>query len=496
MKNKKNIQGIYALSPLQEGILFEKLKNSEDSSYFIQNSFTLKGKIDENYIRKSISLLSLKYDALRTAIVITKSTGKPWQVVLKNRKIEIQKKSIQDVVTSERSDVLKTIKEEDVKRDFNLESDSLLRITLIEITKDEYVILWSSHHILLDGWCNSILIGDFFRFYELLNQGIDYEKLEDKVLIEKKGVGSYGDFIKWLQGQDHRKALNYWRNLLSGYDTVADIIPMESEPTNSEGNCVVHSMTLDRSKKVMDFAKKHNMTLNRIVETAWGILLQKYNACDDVVFGKVVSGRNARVKNIENAIGLFINTVPVRVRSTRDIKVIDLLKDMDRQAIESQEYDYYALSEIQKQSSIERQLFDTLFVFENYYVSNSEMDLSMDFEIIEESGREETNYDICIGVDVKDTLTFDILYNTSKYSAHEIKLILERLDYLLLEIVNNPGENIGSLNMIDKIEREKVIKDFNPSSIKDDVYSEKTVIEYFEEQVAKTPEKIALVYED
>ncbi|MGO1370160.1 condensation domain-containing protein, partial [Senegalia sp. (in: firmicutes)] len=456
MKNKKNIQSIYALSPLQEGILFEKLKNCEDSSYFIQNSFKLKGKINENYIRKSISLLSLKYDALRTAIVITKSTGKPWQVVLKNRKIEMQKENIQDVTINERSNILKTIKEEDIKRDFNLENDSLLRITFIEIAEDEHVILWSSHHILLDGWCNSILIGDFFRFYELMNQGIDYEKLEDKALIEKKEVGSYGNFIKWLQEQDHRKALNYWKNLLYGYNTVAGIIPIESEPMNSEGNCVIHSMTLDRSKKVRDFAKKNNMTLNRIVETAWSILLQKYNVCEDVVFGKIVSGRNARVKNIENAIGLFINTVPVRVKSTKDNKVIDLLKDMDRQAFESQEYDYYALSEIQKQSSMEGQLFDTLFVFENYYVSDSGMDLSMNFEIVEESGREETNYDICIGVDVKDTLTFDILYNTSKYSAHEIKFILEKLDYLLLEMVNNPEKNIGSLNMIDEIEKEKV----------------------------------------
>src|SRR5699024_1674846 len=307
--------------------------------------------------------------------------------------------------------------------------DSLLRITIVEVTEDEHVILWSSHHILLDGWCNSILTGDFFRFYELLSQGIIYEELKDKVLIEKEGVGSYGDFIKWLQGQDHRKALNYWENLLWEYDTVAGLIPMENDLINSEGNCIIHNMTLDRSNKVMKFAKKHNMTINRIVETAWGILLQKYNTCNDVVFGKVVSGRNARVKNIENAIGLFINTVPVRVQSTNNTKVLDLLKDMDRQAIESQEYDYYALSEIQKQSYMEGQLFVTLFVFENYYISNSEMDSSMDFEIVEESGREETNYDICVGVDAKDTLTFDILYNVNKYSAYEIKLILERLDH-------------------------------------------------------------------
>src|SRR5699024_5272335 len=173
-----------------------------------------------------------------------------------------------------------------------------------------------------------------------------------------------------------------------------------------------------------------------------------------------------------------------------------LLKDMDRQAIESQEYDYYALSEIQKQSSMEGQLFDTLFVFENYYVSNSEMDSSMDFEIVEESGREETNYDICVGVDAKDTLTFDILYNVNKYSAYEIKLILERLDHLLLEMVDNPDKNIGSLKLIDEKEKEKVTKEFNPSNVKDNIYSEKTVVEYFEEQVTKTPENIALVYEE
>ncbi|WP_339251670.1 amino acid adenylation domain-containing protein [Sporosarcina sp. FSL W8-0480] len=496
MTNKKNIQSIYQLSPLQEGILFEKLRDPENSSYFIQNAFTLKGKVNETYIRQAISLLSIKYDTLRTAIVIAKSTGKPWQVVLKDREIEIQKEVIKDQPLDKRTELIKSIKAADIERDFNLESDSLLRVTLIEASSDEWIILWSAHHILIDGWCNSIIIGDFFRLYELLEEGLHYNDLKEKVAVEKAEVGSYGDFIKWLQAQDHNQAEEYWRNLLVDYDTVAGIIPLEDKPAPSEGNCVIHSMTLESSEKVKEFAKSHRMTLNRIVETAWGILLQKYNNSNDVVFGKVVSGRDGRVKNIERAIGLFINTIPVRIRCERDTTVLDLLKDMDNQAIASQAYEYFALSEIQKQSPIQGQLFDTLFVFENYYVSNSELDTSFDFEIVGESGREETNYDICIGVDAQDRIVFDILYDTKKFSEYEIKLILERLDHLILEMINNPGKAIGHLNLIDENEQEMVVKQFNQSESLDELYSSETIIEHFERQVVKTPDNIALVYED
>ncbi|KMJ55959.1 hypothetical protein AB685_24510, partial [Bacillus sp. LL01] len=496
MNSKKNIQSIYPLSPLQEGILFEKLRDHDNSSYFIQNAFTLKGKINEVYIKEAISLLSLKYDTLRTAIVIAKSTGKPWQVVLKDREIEVHKEDIKDTPVYERTELINSIKNADIKRDFNLESDSLLRVTLIEVSSDEWIILWSSHHILIDGWCNSIIIGDFFRLYELLNSGLTCNTLRNKVVVEREEVGSYGDFIKWLQVQDHKKAEEYWKNLLVGYDTVAGFIPMEDKPAPSEGNCVVHTMTTERSEKVKEFARTHKMTLNRIIETAWGILLQKYNNCDDVVFGKVVSGRSGRVENIENAIGLFINTNPVRVRSNKDTTVLELLRDMDRQAILSQEYEYFSLSEIQKQSAMQGKLFDTLFVFENYYISNSDMDISFDFEIIEESGREETNYDICVAVDVQDKIVLDILYDIDKFSEKEIKLILERLDYLIVEMINNPGKNIDHLNLIDEKEKEKVVKQFNQGSSLDKTYTDKTLIEHFEKQVEKTPENIALVYEE
>lgn len=186
-----------------------------------------------------------------------------------------------------------------------------------------------------------------------------------------------------------------------------------------------------------------------MVETALGILLQKQNHTEDAIFGKVVSGRSGNFDGIEEMAGLFINTVVKRIRCTNEETISSVLQRVQRDSNESTKYDYIGLTEIQSQSSLKGNLIKTIFAFENYYVSNSETENTAATEaesvISIESSREETSYDISFAASVSEQLLLKVLYNPTIYAEAEVSQILERLKYLLLQMIADTTKQIGQL---------------------------------------------------
>jgi len=191
------------------------------------------------------------------------------------------------------------------------------------------------------------------------------------------------------------------------------------------------------SDQIQKLSGSMNVTMSTIVETVWGILLQKYNRNTDVVFGKVVSGRNASIPGIEQAVGLFINTIPTRVKCEESTTAKELFKQMQQQAIEGMKYDYCPLAEVQSRSALGSSLIQTLFVFENYYVDESINNGIRGLKIDVESSREQTNYEIALSAFMQEALTLKIMYDPSKYTGEEIRKLLGRMELLLQQIVAN-----------------------------------------------------------
>ena len=269
---------------------------------------------------------------------------------------------------------------------------------------------------------------------------------------------------------------------------------MKAESTEEQMREVWANVDIATTEKIKNVAERVGSTINTVAETAVGIMLQSYSGSKDVVFGKVVSGRNADIPGIEDIVGLFINTIPVRVTAENGETVTELIKRQQKKSIESTNYDYCSLADIQKKTAQGSELIKVLYVFENYG-SGSEEGNSENSGITLESGREQTNYGISIsGFEFEGKLSFKIMYDPNIYCEEEVRMVLERLLKICEEIANKPDAKVCELETVTEAEKQLILNDFNATET--EYPRDKTVVELFEEQVKKTPGNTALVFED
>lgn len=496
MVNKNNISAIYSLSPLQEGMFYHKMLDNESSEYCIQDTIELIGSLELNYVEDSLMLLVIKYEVLKTAIAMPKKSTKVWQIILENRKIELNITDLTNVGAEEQELCISDIAKSDIDRGFDLEKDSLLRMTVIQCSDTKNIILWSSHHIIMDGWCSSLLFRDFIKYYGMRKKGISFEELKRNIEVESAGIATYQQYIQWLNNQDKEQGAAYWRKLLEGYDFTANILPMHmASPVDCQVAAESIQLSSELTIELKNMAAKLGITINSMLEASWGILLQKYSHGNDVVFGKIVSGRNVELDGIDQAVGLFINTIAVRLYTNHNTDLKSAAIDLFKQGLDSTEFEYYSLAEVQNETILGRNLIQTLFVFENYYVDSEGLEEGLEetgFIIDFKENREQTNYPLNLIVELKEVLNLEIMYNPSIYDAEEIFMLLKRLTIILNEMAVNPHKRIEELCLLDEQERLQVTEEFNRTST---VYPyDKTVVELFEEQVEKTPESTAIVF--
>lgn len=490
---RDNVKMIYPLSSIQEGMLFHKLYDQANTSYHIQNAFWVNDEINEKMIRDVLLLLAYKHEVLKTSFMIPKSTGRPWQVILKEKEIEL---TIETCAQDE-EDYVQKVKENDLKRGFDLQNDSLFRLHVVSFSDVKHYFLFSFSHIIMDGWCISLLFGDFLRYYEALNSGISLEKLKEIVDREKASQGEYKDYIDWVNKQDKEGALQYWEQVLAGYEGNVEIEPTEQiqvgiSVTEQEELILSKEIT----KKLGELAVEKQVTMNTIAEVMIGILLQRYCFLDDVVFGKVVSGRNAKIKGIERIVGLFINTVPTRIQCEKGMTVSKLLNQVQKQGEESSQYDFCELSSIQANSKQGSKLIQVIFAFENYFFDEENMKVGEHgLHYAMESEREETNYDITFSAHVaEEQLVFHMLYQTGRFGKQDIKRMLQHLECLFVQAINQPDMLVEDMVLATQEEQVVIKEKFNDTTVP---YPDKeTVVALFEEQVTKTPDRIAVVFED
>ncbi|HEU4965344.1 MAG TPA: amino acid adenylation domain-containing protein, partial [Bacilli bacterium] len=487
------IEDIYSLTPLQQGMLFHNLADKQSTGYVVQNVLSVRGEVEEEKIKQALKLLTLRHDALRTAIVHD-DLSQPRQVLLHDREVGYDKTDLQGLDEQEQQTAIADLAKRHVKHGFDLQNDPLLRVHYIVQSDDRHKLIWNYHHIIMDGWCLSILYGDFNRFYRLLRNGTSLSELERMVAEEKRQTASYGEYIQWMERQDHEAGLSYWEDLLADYEETADIKPVQKpEPTDEQVRREVVKLSADTSKKLHQIAAAHQLTVNNLVEASWGLVLQAYSGTRDVVFGKVVSGRQADVRGIEGILGLFINTMPTRVRSRDGMTVSELWKDLQKQGTESDPHSYCSLAEIQSSSQQKNDLIRVAYAFDNYFVDGEKLkveDGALAFEV--ESSREQTNYDITLCAYQKgENLIFDLMYNPNVYAQEEIQRVLARVEVVLQAMAANPDEKLAAIDTITEPERVRILDVFNDTAT--DYPRDRSVVELLEEQVRTFPQKTALV---
>jgi len=475
------IKRIYPMTPIQEGMLFHKLRNEESTEYVVQSIYKAERPIAIDVLKDSVWLLVQKHEILRTYIVY-KKVKEPRQVLLGDREIEVIYIDMEGYGDS--SPEYKKIIDDDVKRGFDFGLDSLLRMKVIRLKNNDYRLIICFHHIIMDGWCLSILINDLAFFFQNITDGASKEELVKNI----NDVTSFESYVRLMQSKDKESGLLYWQELLEDYGGQAILEGSECPiVAEEESDKVEIDLTQEQSKRLDEIGSEYGVTVNTIIEAAWGILLQKYCCSDDVVFGKVVSGRDSEIEGIENMIGLFINSIPIRVKTTREEKFCELLCSLQEQALMSHEYDYCSLAEIQNRCKFEDDLIYSLLEFENFHVQESDIPNSF----ILDSLREQTNYPLTLTIYKRELLTIGMIYDAKKYTRTEAIHIVNRFRNILINIISDPEVCVKSIELIGQEEQINILENFNQTET--DYLSGSTIVDIFEEEARLYPKNIAVV---
>lgn len=457
----KTIDDIYGLSPLQQGMLFHSVVTPHNGIYVEQVSCVLSGNLNVNTFSAAWNHVVNKHDALKSSFV-WEGVEAPFQMIHKRAEVHFEVIDLSALSELEQNTEIDTYISSDRERGFALDKAPLMRFYIAKIASDEYRFIWSHHHLLLDGWSIPIIFSDVLASYEQLaaqnNISVDTQNSDIVDLTTSLGVEQspyrYRDYIQWYQSQDINKCEGFWRNYLSGFYTptriaVGDRAPTEAGMDDFEEH--IHVVEGPIYSKLTSFGRKHQLTVNSIMQAAWSLLISRYSGEKDVIFGAVGSGRPADLEGVESIVGMFINTLPIRVKLT-DQAVLSWLNSLQSDQVEARQFEYAPLARIQSWSEVAsgNPLFESLLVYENYPVSNSARDNDKEGIVINDViAFEQTNYPITlVMVPTQDSLRLRFMYDKRCYENDTIMRMAGHIETLLDGILKSPQGKLSELPIL------------------------------------------------
>ena len=486
---KENVKDVYALSPVQEGLLFHALLDEDSAAYFQQVSFRMRGELNVARVEETLQALVDRHDALRTVFKY-KGGDVPLQIVLRRWSADFTYRDLRDLADAdERAAFLRSFREEDRARPFDLGRDALMRFAVLQLADDEFELVWSHHHIIMDGRCVNILLAEFFEIYN--------SRREDRPprLPEAR---PYSLYIKWLEGRDRESARAYWQAYLKGYSEAARFPTQKPAPGRDEGYQREHSAyTIDaeRVSALRQLAARQRVTLPQLLRAVWGLILAKYTGTRDVVFGEVVTGRPPEIEGVETMVGLFIDTVPVRVRLEEGDTFTDLLARVRHEALASAEHSFFPLNEVQALSEIEGGLFDHLISFHSpaTHVASSAGGRGTAEGLTSVDYFEQTNYDLVLDAHVGETLLLSFTFNARVHERSFIERTARVCETVLDQLLAEPSASVQRIGLATAEDR-ALVERFNATDR--EFSAARSVPHIIADLAAARPDATALLFHD
>ena len=485
----KNVESIYPLSPMQEGMLFHSLYTPDSGIYCSQTLITLEGEINLTVFRQAWEKVVERHSVLRT-LFLWEKREKPLQIVRKKVDLPWDYQDWRNLSPREQQQRLDLLLQTERQQGFELKVAPLMRCLMIQLSDQTYKFLCNHHHIILDGWSMPIIYQEVLGFYEAGIQGKSYHLPSPR---------PYQDYIVWLQEQNPSIAESFWQRTLEGFMTPTplrvdrlQLMKSEGKPTYKEYNC---HLSASHSKDLQSLAQKHNLTLSTLVQAAWAILLSRYSGESEVLFGVTVSGRPHDLSGVEHRVGLFINTLPLRVSIRESDLLLSWLQELQQKQAEIQDYAYVSLAEIQRLSDIPPgvPLFESLVVFENYPREALSRDSRQSLRVKDVENFEETNYPLTVVAIPKQELLIQLIYDTGRFTQDTIERMAGHLQTILTGIVTEPLQRVTQLPILTTEEQHQLLVEWNNTEA--DYPLDKSLHQLFEEQVAQNPEGIAVIFE-
>ncbi|MDF5719565.1 MAG: amino acid adenylation domain-containing protein [Rhizonema sp. PD37] len=449
----KTVESIYPLSPSQQGMLFETLSASNSGIHIEQSIFDLQfEELDLLAFEKAWQRVVDRHYILRTAF-IWENQNEPLQVVLKEVEISLYLQDWRGLSLCQQQEKLKTYLSADRLLGFEMNKAPLMRLALFQVESNAYQFIWTSHHILTDGWCVPLILKEIFAFYEVFSKNQD---------LSLEPSHPYRNYIVWLKQQDLSQAETFWREKLQGFKSPTPL-GIEAEPINPSAQEERYGeqkayLAASATAALQSLVRQHHLTLNILVQGVWGLLLSRYSGLEDVVFGATVSGRPPELVGSEFMLGLFINTLPIRFQISSQASLWSWLRDIQDKSFTQRDYEYCSQGQIHEWSEVPRSLplYESLLVFQNYPVDSSvQQSVKHDKNQLQvRSIGAQTKYALTILVGPSSELEFRIIYNRHRYDNSAITFILEHFQALIHSIIDLPEQRLGTL--IKRISAEQI----------------------------------------
>jgi amino acid adenylation domain-containing protein/non-ribosomal peptide synthase protein (TIGR01720 family) len=435
-------EDIYPLSPMQHGMLFHSLFEPQKGTYLTQLICELEGDLDRIAFREAWRQVVNNYAALRAGFEWEIVSDEPVQVIRHDVELQWREENWSTLSNWQQESRLEAYLKEDRKREIDLRRAPLMHFMLIQTAAAKHKFVWSSHHLVMDGWSLPIVLNDVLDCYASLRR---------KQPVSLKPERSYGKYIQWLREQDFATAADFWKHFLKDFGASTSLtFLLRVHPVSGSGEDFREqeiSLSEVSTFRLQAFSRQCRLTLNTIVQGAWALLLSRKTSKDDVMFGVVCSGRPAQIADVESMVGLFINTLPMRAQIEEKSDLIDWLRRLQETQTEMSQFEYTPLSQVQAWSGLARDtaLFESILVFENYpaisWISASEPEL----RIANVQSRERSNYPLTLWVMPGRELHLKIGYDANRLHDAGIARLIREYRVLLEAIAANPEQTVAAV---------------------------------------------------
>ncbi|MGW2256074.1 amino acid adenylation domain-containing protein, partial [Kitasatospora sp. NPDC001660] len=426
------------LSPLQQGLYFHATYDTEGQDvYTVQLALDIEGPLDVPALRAAAGALLARHGTLRAAFrqdgfetplqVIPAAVELPWR----------------ELDFTDRPEDLAAWTAEDRAERFDPARAPLMRFAVLRTGAGRHRLVLTNHHILLDGWSMPVLVKELFALYR--GEGASLPR-----------VTPHRDYLSWLDGQDRAVAEAAWRQVLDGLAEPTLVAPADRDGGTGTPDRVTTELPAELTARLTTLSRARGTTLNTLLQAAWALVVGQLTGRADVVFGGTVSGRPPQVAGIESMIGLFINTLPVRVALDPAETLGALLHRLQDQQAALLDHQYLGLTDLQHATGL-GELFDTLVVFENYPLDADVLDFGRDLRVTGLEGHDATHYPLILTAVPGERLQLRLDHRTGAFDTAAATALLERVVGVLAAAPELLDAPVGRIPLLAAEERERLL---------------------------------------